>query len=80
MREKNGLVYLAAVCIASATITACAGVDLGDKVATSLVATESNATKSSIDEEVSSLLELTKHNQHTHISMIHRQQNHSAAC
>ena len=55
MREKNGLVYLAAVCIASATITACAGVDLRDKVATSLVATESNATKSSIDEAVSSL-------------------------
>lgn len=55
MREKNGLVYLAAVCIASATITACAGVDLKDKVATSLVATESNATKSSIDEAVSSL-------------------------
>lgn len=55
MREKNGLVYLAAVCIASATITACAGVDLGDKGATSLVATESNATKSSIDEAVSSL-------------------------
>lgn len=55
MREKNGLVYLAAVCIASATITACAGVDLRDKVTTSLVATESNATKSSIDEAVSSL-------------------------
>lgn len=55
MREKNGLVYLAAVCIASATITACAGVDLRDKAATSLVATESNATKSSIDEVVSSL-------------------------
>lgn len=55
MREKNGLVYLAAVCIASATITACAGVDLRDKVAASLVATESNATKSSIDEAVSSL-------------------------
>lgn len=55
MIEKNGLVYLAAVCIASATITACAGVDLRDKVATSLVATESNATKSSIDEAVSSL-------------------------
>lgn len=60
MREKNGLVYLAAVCIASATITACAGVDLGDKVATSLVATESNATKSSIDEEVSSLFGTNK--------------------
>lgn len=55
MREKNGLVYLAAVCIASATITACAGVDLRDKVTTSLVATENNATKSSIDEAVSSL-------------------------
>ena len=55
MREKNGLVYLAAVCIASATITACAGVDLGDKVATSSVATESNAAKISVDEEVSSL-------------------------
>lgn len=55
MREKNGLVYLAAVCIASATITACAGVDLRDKVTTSLVATESNATKSNIDEAVSSL-------------------------
>lgn len=55
MREKNGLVYLAAVCIASATITACAGVDLRDKASTSLVATESNATKSSIDEAVSSL-------------------------
>lgn len=55
MREKNGLMYLAAVCIASATITACAGVDLGDKGATSSIATESNATKSSIDEEVSSL-------------------------
>lgn len=55
MREKNSLVYLAAVCIASATITACAGIDLRDKVATSLVATESNATKSSIDEAVSSL-------------------------
>ena len=55
MRDKNGLAYLAAVCIVSATITACAGVDLGDKVATSSVATESNATKSNIDNDVSSL-------------------------